>query len=144
MLKQVIERRFNFSKKWKYELPNLIIIDGGKGQLNIVKNTLKKLNIHNIDIISISKEKRMVLNDKVHSLDGEIKFKKNEKNFTFYSNLEMRLIDSQYLLIQQKRMKRIDNSIFNKIKGIGKKNEIQSSKLFWYYRKYSKCKPCRS
>ena len=57
MLKQVIERRFNFSKKWKYELPNLIIIDGGKGQLNIVKNTIKKLNIHNIDIISISKEK---------------------------------------------------------------------------------------
>ena len=45
MLKQVIERRFNFSKKWKYELPNLIIIDGGKGQLNIVKNTIKKLNI---------------------------------------------------------------------------------------------------
>ena len=57
MLKQVIERRFNFSKKWKYELPNLIIIDGGKGQLNIVKNTIKKLNIHNIDIISISKGK---------------------------------------------------------------------------------------
>ena len=43
----------------------------------------------------------MVLNDKVHSLNGEIKFSKNEKSFTFYNNLEMRLIDSQYLLIQK-------------------------------------------
>ena len=40
----------------------------------------------------------------------------------------MRLIDSQYLHTKR-RMKRIDNSIFNKIKGIGK-NEIQSSKFF--------------
>ena len=77
MLKQVIEEDLIFQKKWKYELPNLIIIDGGKGQLNIVKNAIKKLNIHNIDIISISKgKKRMVLNDKVHSLNGEIKFNK--------------------------------------------------------------------
>jgi excinuclease ABC subunit C len=42
MMAQMIERRFNFSEEWKNELPNLIIIDGGKGQLNTVKRILKK------------------------------------------------------------------------------------------------------
>jgi|TARA_B100000287_G_scaffold433411_1_gene495061 excinuclease ABC subunit C len=131
MLKQVIERRFNFSKKWKYELPNLIIIDGGKGQLNIVKNTIKKLNIHNIDIISISKgKKRMVLNDKVHSLNGEIKFNKNEKEFYFLQQLRDEAHRFAVSSHTKKRMKRIDNSIFNKIKGIGKKTRSNLLNFF--------------
>ena len=131
MLKQVIERRFNFSKKWKYELPNLIIIDGGKGQLNVVKNTLIKLKIHNIDIISISKgKKRMVLNDKIHSLYGEIQFKKNEKEFYFLQQLRDEAHRFAVSSHKQKRMKRIDNSIFNKIKGIGGKTRSNLLNFF--------------
>ena len=44
MMAEMIERRFNFSEEWKKELPNLIIIDGGKGQLNTVNKILKKKN----------------------------------------------------------------------------------------------------
>ena len=44
MMAEMIERRFNFSKEWKKELPNLIIIDGGKGQLNIVNKILTEKN----------------------------------------------------------------------------------------------------
>ena len=42
MMKQMIERRFNLSHEWKKDLPNLIVVDGGKGQLNIVIKTLKE------------------------------------------------------------------------------------------------------
>ena len=42
MMNQVLNRRFDFSSDWKKDLPNLIIIDGGKGQLNVALNTLKK------------------------------------------------------------------------------------------------------
>ena len=58
MLKQVLERRFNFSEEWKKELPNLIIIDGGKGQLNVAQKILTEKQISNIDLISIAKGKR--------------------------------------------------------------------------------------
>ena len=67
MMAEMIERRFNFSEEWKRELPNLIIIDGGKGQLNTVKKFLEKT--FNIDLLSISKGKnRKSSEDKIHSI----------------------------------------------------------------------------
>ena len=42
MMNQVLERRFDFTSEWKKDLPNLIIIDGGKGQLNVALKILKK------------------------------------------------------------------------------------------------------
>ena len=35
MLSQMLNRRFTLTTKWKNYLPNLIIIDGGKGHLNV-------------------------------------------------------------------------------------------------------------
>jgi len=49
-LKEIIKRRFN--NDW--DMPELIIIDGGKGQLNACLSILKKLKL-TIPIISISK-----------------------------------------------------------------------------------------
>jgi excinuclease ABC subunit C len=52
MLREVIERRFNHPE-WTF--PDLILIDGGKGQVNTVLNTLEEMNI-NIPIIGVSKD----------------------------------------------------------------------------------------
>ena len=69
MMAEMIERRFNFSEEWKKELPNLIIIDGGKGQLNTVNKILKEKKLFNIDLLSISKGKnRKSSEDKIHSI----------------------------------------------------------------------------
>jgi excinuclease ABC subunit C len=51
MLKEVLERRFNH-KEWT--LPDLILIDGGKAQVNIAKKILKKLKL-NIPVVGIAK-----------------------------------------------------------------------------------------
>jgi excinuclease ABC subunit C len=50
MIKEILNRRFN--NDWI--LPDLIIVDGGKGQLNAVLNILKKMKL-NIAVIAISK-----------------------------------------------------------------------------------------
>ena len=42
MMNQVLKRRFDFSSEWKKDLPSLIIVDGGKGQLNIALKILKE------------------------------------------------------------------------------------------------------
>ena len=52
MLKEVIERRFK--NNWTF--PDLILIDGGKGQKNIVEKTLDNLGIR-IPVVSIAKGK---------------------------------------------------------------------------------------
>lgn len=51
MLAEILERRFAH-KEWKF--PNIILIDGGAGQVNSAKKVLKKLNIK-IPIAGIAK-----------------------------------------------------------------------------------------
>lgn len=53
---EVLERRFTRLIKEKSQLPNLIVMDGGKAQVNIAKEVLHRLNL-SIDIIGISKDK---------------------------------------------------------------------------------------
>lgn len=59
MMKEMLDRRFNryaeSSNKEIWPIPDLIIIDGGKGQLNIATRILKK---YNLDIPHISLAKR--------------------------------------------------------------------------------------
>ncbi len=50
MLKEVIERRFH--NDWKH--PDLILVDGGVGQVNATEETLMKMNIH-IPVIGMAK-----------------------------------------------------------------------------------------
>lgn len=50
-LKEVLQRRFQ-----KKDLPDLLIIDGGKGHLQIANHILEELDITTIDLISIAKE----------------------------------------------------------------------------------------
>ena len=52
-MQEVIRRRF--IGKNSSGFPDLIIIDGGKGHLNIVLNELKELQISNIEVLAISK-----------------------------------------------------------------------------------------
>jgi len=57
MMKEVLTRRFGKNNKW--QLPDLIILDGGKGQLNGGASALKKLGV-NIPIISLAKREEEV------------------------------------------------------------------------------------
>ncbi len=53
-LEEVLQRRFKH-KEWK--LPELIVIDGGKAQLNIAKKVLKELGL-NVEIVSVVKDEK--------------------------------------------------------------------------------------
>jgi excinuclease ABC subunit C len=54
-LEEVLTRRFKDTKK-EEELPDLILIDGGKGQLHIAQKVLASLDIARVDLVAISKE----------------------------------------------------------------------------------------
>ncbi len=57
MMREVLQRRFaRLSKDPKLEWPDLVIIDGGKGQLSAVTETLKKLGVlGRITLVAIAK-----------------------------------------------------------------------------------------
>ncbi|OGQ36954.1 MAG: excinuclease ABC subunit C [Deltaproteobacteria bacterium RIFCSPHIGHO2_12_FULL_43_9] len=56
MLKEVLERRFKPSSE-RMSLPDLVIIDGGKGQLGIAQRVLRELEVENVDLIALAKAK---------------------------------------------------------------------------------------
>jgi len=64
-LAEILERRFNHTE-WQY--PNLIVVDGGKMQINVTKKILKKVDLE-IPIVSVLKDERhkpkVILGDKI-------------------------------------------------------------------------------
>ena len=54
-LKEVLTRRYVRAKK-EDDLPDLVIVDGGKGQLGILEEVFKELDIASIDQAAITKE----------------------------------------------------------------------------------------
>jgi excinuclease ABC subunit C len=56
-MKEIVERKYFRSLEESQPLPNLIVIDGGKGQLNAAVEALKELNLYGrIPIIGIAKK----------------------------------------------------------------------------------------
>lgn len=54
-MSEVLTRRYRRAKE-EDNLPDLLIIDGGKGQLNLAVKILSDLNISTVDIIGVAKE----------------------------------------------------------------------------------------
>ena len=58
MLKEILERRLIKSdNKDDWISPDIILIDGGKGHLNIAKNILRKNKKNRIELIAVAKGK---------------------------------------------------------------------------------------
>ncbi|MDP3790716.1 MAG: excinuclease ABC subunit UvrC [Candidatus Omnitrophota bacterium] len=56
MMREVVRRRYARSLKEEKALPDLIVIDGGRGHLGVAMDELKKLSLDNIPTIGIAKE----------------------------------------------------------------------------------------
>ena len=88
MLKEVIHRRYTRLIKEEKEFPDLIIIDGGRAHLNVVKKELDLLNL-DIPIIAIAKEEEKVYTT---TMLQSIKYKKEHSGF----NLILRIRDEAH------------------------------------------------
>jgi len=56
MMYEVLLRRYKRALE-ENDLPDLVLVDGGKGQLNIAQEVLKELHIRGVDLVSLAKEK---------------------------------------------------------------------------------------
>ena len=55
MMEEVLMRRYRRLIAERNKLPDLVLVDGGKGQVNIAKQVLKELAVENIPVIGIAK-----------------------------------------------------------------------------------------
>ena len=59
MMQEIVFRRYSRILEEGSDLPDLIIVDGGKGQLSAAKTALKNINL-NLDLVSIAKKEEEV------------------------------------------------------------------------------------
>jgi excinuclease ABC subunit C len=85
---EVLRRRFTRLLKERGKLPDMVIIDGGKGQLGIAKRVFDELSLSNrIDLLSISKNAQH-RSDTLHFIDGKsVKFE-NKKFFNLLATIQ--------------------------------------------------------
>ena len=120
MMKEMLIRRFkNIKFSDEIELPDLIIIDGGKGQYNSVKSALDNLNI-NIPIISMAKgvERESGREILIHE---KVSYRLNNNNplLHFLQNIRDEVHRFAITTHRSKRSKMSVRSVFDDIEGIG-------------------------
>jgi len=125
MMRELLNRRFKGIES--DEKPDLILIDGGKGQLNIACSVLKELDLLDIPIIGLAKEfeeiflpnssKPIIIpeNNKALHLLQQVRDESHRFAVTYHRKL---------------RSKKIQESSLDEIKGVGKIRKINLLKYF--------------
>ena len=118
-LKHVLDRRIKYYADPGLK-PDVILIDGGKNQLNFVNTIINKSDHHDIKVISIVKgSKRVRATETIISEDGIIELDKYSKAFLILQ--EIRDESHRFAIRAQrnKKRKKISQSELDSIKGIG-------------------------
>ncbi len=127
-MREVIYRRYKRLKEENGVFPDLIIVDGGKNQLNVAKSSLEKVGV-DIPIVGLAKD------DNHHTAylvkdEEEIYIKDKEKLFLFLVRMQDEVHRFAISFHRQKREKKIQKSVFDDIKGIGMKRKENLLKAY--------------
>lgn len=135
-MREVLERRFNEYYKYKNEnaeegfgkMPDLILLDGGKGQVSAVKEVLDKMNI-NVALFGMVKDSkhktRAITGD-----GGEIAINSTRSVFTLVSEIQEEVHRFSVGFHHKKHTKRGLELSLTKIDGIGEKKAQELLKIF--------------
>ena len=124
MMVEVLKRRFSRALKDESStkaLPDLVLIDGGKGQYSVSRETLNDLGLHELPIIAIAKGKNRNAGEETFFHEGKvIKFKKNDPILFFLQRLRDESHRFAISTHRAKRSKNLSKSLLDQISGIGR------------------------
>ena len=133
MMYEVLQRRLKRAEQEDWELPDLILIDGGKGQLNIVHQVLSELGfLDKVKLASIAKGGEEGEIDKIYipGRKDSVPLTKNSQELLFL----MRIRDEAHRFAityhKKLRAKKAFESQLDFIKGIGKRRRETLLKHF--------------
>ena len=136
-MREVIYRRYFRVLKDDLEKPDLIIVDGGIGQMNIAREVLKSLNL-NIKVVGLKKDDKhttdsLLANDPIE----EIKINKRSNLFYYLERMQDEVHNFTISYHKNIRSKGSISSILDNIEGIG---EVRKKELLKKYKTINKIK----
>jgi len=123
MIREVLSRRFKraIQEKGNYlSFPDLVLIDGGKGQYSSARTSLNEIGLNEIPVIAIAKGKfRNSGNETFFHNGKEFKFQRNDPTLFFLQRLRDEAHRFAISAHRAKRKKGMSRSTLDQIVGIG-------------------------
>ena len=123
MIREVLDRRFKRAIQEKgnfLSFPDLVLIDGGKGQYSSAREVMNELGLNEIPIIAIAKGKfRNSGNETFFHNGKDYKFERNDPTLFFLQRLRDEAHRFAISAHRAKRKKGISKSLLDQIDGIG-------------------------
>ena len=129
-MQEVVRRRYSRMIEENTPLPDLIITDGGKGQMDVVKEVIDQLNI-TIPIAGLAKDDRHRTNELLFGFPPQvIGLKTDSELFHILTQIQDEVHRYAITFHRDKRSKHALHSVLDDIKGIGPKSKEQLIKSF--------------
>lgn len=129
-MQEVVRRRYSRMIEENTPLPDLIITDGGKGQMDVVKEIIDELKI-NIPIAGLAKDDRHRTNELLYGFPPQvIGLKTDSELFHVLTQIQDEVHRYAITFHRDKRSKHALHSVLDDIKGIGPKSKEQLLKSF--------------
>ena len=117
-MREVVYRRYSRQIKERNPLPDLILIDGGKGQLSAAKKSIDKLGLGHIAIIGLAKKlEEVYIPNSIYPQN----ISKTSPALYLLRKIRDEVHRFAITFHKNKRSKKLLESIFDTINGIGKK-----------------------
>ena len=122
MMHEVLSRRLKGNND--INLPNIIIVDGGRGQYNVVEKIISLKKLNQISLVSVSKGKeRNAGREIIHLKNKDINLPPNDSLLFFIQRIRDEAHRFAITAHRSKRDKKNLKSIFNELPGIGPKRK---------------------
>ena len=128
MMKDVLNRRYSkIAREDEDKKPDLVIVDGGKGQLNVALDVLKSLSLDDMPVIGLAKEFEHVF---VPNVSSPIILPRNSEALHLLQRIRDEAHRFAVTYHKQLRSRELKYSILDGIRGVGEKRKIKLLKHF--------------
>lgn len=129
-MKEVVRRRYSRAIEENLPLPDLLITDGGKGQMSAVKEVLDELNLH-IPVAGLAKDGKHRTSELLYGFPPRvIGLKQQTPLFRLLTQIQDEVHRFAISFHRDKRSKRQIASELDSVKGIGEKSKNTLLKEF--------------
>jgi excinuclease ABC subunit C len=135
MLQETLQRRFkrgiskekaDSSSTWAI-LPDLVLIDGGKGQLNAARDVLNEIGIDSVSLVSIAKENEELF---IPGQNQPVVLPKSSPGLKLIQRLRDEAHRFAISYFQKLHKKRVFTSVLDEVTGVGPKKKKALIKQF--------------